>query len=266
MSKKGVYLYRKKMAVITGASSGIGKAYAIELAARGCDVVLSARSESKLRQLATEITQKYKVKTYVCPCDLSQPDAFQGLVDYTIEHKLSVDILINSAGFGTYGYFEKLNSEREIQEVTLNTAALVQLTHYFLQGMLARKEGVIVNVASTAAFMPCPYSAVYGATKAFVLSFTESLWAEMRDRGVRILALCPGATETEFHEVIGAEQPARLSTPKQVVEAGFRGIDKRRSYIVEGRLNYFMTLLPRIFSRKQGALIMARYLKEGLKQ
>lgn len=143
----------------------------------------------------------------------------------------------------------------------LNTAALVDLTHRLLPDMLRRKDGVIVNVASMAAFMPCAYSAVYGATKAFVLSFSEALWAETRGRGVRLLALCPGATETGFFDAVGSEEMGageKLSTPEKVVQAGFRGIDQGRSYIIDGRNNYFMAQMIRFLSRRRVALIMER--------
>lgn len=174
---------------------------------------------------------------------------------------MSVDILINNAGVGTYGRFEEIALGREQKEIMLNTAALVDLTHRLLPNMLKREDGVIVNVASMAAFMPCAYSAVYGATKAFVLSFSEALWAEMRGRGVRVLALCPGVTETGFFNAVGSEEMGagqKLSTPEKVVQAGFRGIDQGRSYIIDGRNNYFMAQMIRFFSRRRVALIMER--------
>ncbi|WP_254075500.1 SDR family NAD(P)-dependent oxidoreductase [Paenibacillus tritici] len=152
---------------------------------------------------------------------------------------------INNAGIGTHGRFEEIDPEREQEEIMLNTAALVDLTHHFLPGMLERKDGVVVNVASMAAFAPCAYSAVYGATKAFVLSFSEALWAETRGRGVRVLTLCPGATDTGFFDAVGSRDMAAgsaLSTPEKVVQAGFRGIDKGCSYIVDGRNNYLAAL------------------------
>lgn len=166
-------------------------------------------------------------------CDLSKSNAPRQLAEQISELGLSVDILINNAGVGTYGRFEEIDPEREQEEILLNTAALVDLTHRLLPDMLRRKDGVIVNVASMAAFMPCAYSAVYGGTKAFVLSFSEALWAETRGRGIRVLALCPGATETGFFDAVGTEEMGagqKLSTPEKVVQAGFRGIDQGRSY------------------------------------
>lgn len=237
------YEYRNKLAVITGASSGIGKVYAQQLASRGCHVVLVARSKDKLEAIAREINRQYGVQAYALSYDLSEADVPRLLAEQISELGLSVDILINNAGFGTYGRFEEINPEREQEEIMLNTAALVDLVHRFLPNMLERKDGVIVNVASMAAFMPVAYSAVYGATKAFVLSFSEALWAEVRERGIRVLALCPGATDTGFFDVVGSKDLAagsKLSTPEKVVQVGFRGIDQGRNYSVDGRMNYFM--------------------------
>lgn len=255
------YNYRNKVAVVTGASSGIGEVYARKLAAQGCHVVLAARSKNKLDAMVEELKRQYGVQAYALNCDLSQADTPRQLAERVAELGLSVDILINNAGFGTYGRFEEIDPAREQEEIMLNTAALVDLTHRFLPDMLRRRDGVIVNVASMAAFMPCAYSAVYGATKAFVLSFTEALWAETHKRGVRVLALSPGATETGFFEAVGNDNMAgnrKLSTPDKVVQAGFRGIDQGRSYIIEGRTNYVLGQLIRFLSRRRVALIMER--------
>lgn len=255
------YDYRNKLAVVTGASSGIGKVYAQELAARGCHVVLVARSQDKLDAWAAEINRRYGVQAYVSAVDLSEADAPRLLAEQLAELGLTVDILINNAGFGTFGRFEDIAPEREQKEIMLNSSALVDLTHRFLPPMLKRGDGVIVNVASMAAFMPCAYSAVYGATKAFVLSFSEALWAEVRGRGVRVLALCPGATETGFFDAVGGQDMAagrKLSTPEQVVRTGFRGIDQGRSYIINGRMNFVLAQMIRLISRRRVALIMER--------
>lgn len=255
------YHYQGKLAVITGASSGIGEAYAIELAARGCHVVLVARSKDKLETLAGKIKRKYSVQAYALPSDLSKTGAARQLAESIAELGLKIDILINNAGFGTYTRFEDMDPDRDQELIMLNTAALVDLTHQFLPGMLGRKDGIVVNVASMAAFAPCAYSAVYGASKAFVLSFSEALWAETRGRGVRVLTLCPGATDTGFFEVVGSRDMAAgspLSTPESVVQAGFRGIDKGGSYAVDGRNNYMAAQMGRFLPRHRVALIMER--------
>lgn len=253
--------YKGRLALVTGTSSGIGEVYAEALAARGCHIVLAARSKDKLEALADKLSRRYSVQVYALACDLSKQGAPQELAYQIAEQGLTVDILINNAGFATYGRFEDNDAEREQEEIMLNCAAVVQLTHQFLPNMLARKEGIIVNVASMAAFMPCAYSAVYGATKAFVLSFTEALWAETRGRGIRVLALCPGATETGFFDAPDSKHMAagtKRATPQKVVQSGFRGIEQSRSYIIEGRSNYFSSLLLRFLSRRRAALIMER--------
>jgi uncharacterized protein len=255
------YDYKNKVAIVTGASSGIGEVYARKLAAQGSHVVLVARSKNKLDALAKEIHRQYGIQAYALACDLSQADAPRQLEEQIAELGLSVDVLINNAGFATYGRFEEADPQREQEEIMLNTAALVDLTHRFLPEMLRRGDGVIVNVASMAAFMPTAYSAVYGATKAFVLSFTEALWAETYKRGVRVLALCPGATDTGFFDVLGSKQMSggrKLSTPEKVVQAGFQGIDNGRNYTIEGRTNYISAQLLRVFSRRRVALMMER--------
>jgi len=255
------YPYQGKLAMVTGASSGIGEAYAKALAARGCHVVLIARSQDKLEALAGEIKRKHGVQAYALPSDLSKTGASRQLAESMRELGLTVDILINNAGFGTYGRFEDIDPEREQEEIMLNTAALVDLTHHFLPGMLERKDGIVVNVASMAAFVPCAYSAVYGATKAFVLSFSEALWAETRGRGVRVLTLCPGATDTGFFDAVGSRDMAAgsaMSTPENVVKAGFRGIDKGSSYIIDGRNNYMSAQIGRFLPRRRVASIMER--------
>lgn len=258
---KHAYSYQGKLAVVTGASSGIGEAYARELAERGCHVVLAARSGDKLQALARELTRTHGVQAYALTTDLSAAGAPLQLAEAIADLGLRVDILINNAGFGTHGRFEELNPEREQEEIMLNTAALVDLTHRFLPGMLERKNGVVVNVASMAAFVPCAYSAVYGATKAFVLSFSEALWAETRERGIRVLALCPGATDTGFFDAVGGRDMAAgsaMSTPQRVVQAGFRGVDRGSSYIIDGRGNSMAAQLGRLLPRGRAARIMER--------
>ncbi|WP_026297272.1 SDR family NAD(P)-dependent oxidoreductase [Paenibacillus daejeonensis] len=255
------YRYQDQTALITGASSGIGEAYARELASRGCHVILTARSKTKLEALASELTRVHGVQAHALPCDLSQAGAPRMLAESISELGLPVNILINNAAFGTYGRFEEIDSGREQEEIMLNTSALVELTHLYLPGMLKRKEGVVVNVASMAAFAPCAYMAVYGATKAFVLSFSEALWAETRGRGVRVMALCPGATDTGFFDEVGSRDMVKgnaLSTPQRVVQAGFRGIDKGRSYIIDGRSNQFAALVSQLLPRRSLALANER--------
>ena len=198
--------FEKKTALITGASSGIGESFAETLAARGTNVILVARSKGKLDRLAAKIRKARKVAAEVIVADLTEekaPDKVYSAVKKLGHH---VDILINNAGFGSHGPFHTLSTIEDHKEIMLNVVALVRLTHLFLPRMVEGREGIVINVASTAAFQPTPFMAVYGASKAFVLSFSEALWAEYRSHGIRVLALCPGATETSFSKVAGQTQ------------------------------------------------------------
>lgn len=221
--------YTGKTALITGASSGIGAAFARTLAAQGTHLLLVARSEDKLRDLATTLATQHTIRADVLTADLSRPDAGQELFAATQHLGLPIDILINNAGFGTHGPFDSLDAEREQQEIMLNVAAVVDLTHRFLPAMLARGSGSIINVASTAAFQPIPYMAVYGASKTFALSFSEALWAEYRSKGIRVLALCPGPTRTDFFNVIGTEDAAlgTKETPEKVMQVALQVLKTR---------------------------------------
>lgn len=254
-------LYKDKTALITGASSGIGAAFAKILAAEGTHLILVARSEEKLRTLASQLTTRYAIRAEVIVADLSRVGAAYTVFEETQQRGLTVDILINNAGFGTYGAFETLDAEREQEEIRLNVATLVDLTHSFLPLMLARRQGTIINVASLAAFQPIPYMAVYAASKAFVLSFSEALWGEYRTRGVRILAVSPGETATEFFRVVGDEYvaPTNMETPEQVVQVALRAIEQGRSSVVSGRQNAVLANASRFFPRGLGVRLTMQF-------
>lgn len=222
--------------MVTGASSGLGEAYARQLAATGADVVLVARSEDKLFALAVELEREHGVQTLVLPFDLTvAQDRFEliGRLDH-----LEVHTLINNAGFANQGALADLERDRVTSEVELNVVALTELAHAVLPQMLSRDRGAIVNVASTAAFQPVPQMATYAASKAFVLSFSGALWKETRDTGVRVLCICPGPTETSFFanfdnkDVMGNRR-----TTQQVVASTFKGLARRQPYVVDGALN-----------------------------
>lgn len=256
-------IYRNQTTLITGASSGIGEAFAHELARRGSHLILVARTESKLKKMAAELSKKYSVRCEVIPADLIQAGAAKMVYQETQKRGLPVDFLINNAGFGTYGPFDTLDPGRDHDEVMLNVTSVVDLTHQFLPDMVRRKSGGIINVASTAAFQPLPYMAVYGATKAFVVSFSEALWAEYRNQGVRVMALCPGATETPFFDVVGASEPAVgiKETPEKVVRVGLKAFEQGRCFVVSGMANYLLSLTSRFTPRSLTALIAQQFLK-----
>ncbi len=244
-------LYKEKTALITGASSGIGAAFAKALAARGTHLILVARSEEKLRTLASQLAAQYAIRAEVIVADLSRVGVAHTVFEETQQRGLTVDILINNAGFGVHGQFDTLDAAREQQEIMLNVATLVDLTHSFLPLMLARHQGAIINVASLAAFQPIPYMAVYGASKAFVLSFSEALWGEYRTKGVRILALSPGETSTSFFDVVGPQYgtPGKMETPEKVVQVGLRALEQGRPSVISGRQNTLLANSSRFFPR-----------------
>jgi hypothetical protein len=245
-------------ALITGASSGIGAAFARALAARGEDLVLVARSAARLTALAAELAAKYGILADVLPADLADPTAVDAIVGELTARDIEIGTLINNAGFGSHGEFAALDAARERDEVFVNVFTPHQLTRALLPPMVARRKGAIVNVASTAAFQPVPYMATYGATKAFLLSFSEALAAEVRPQGVRVLALCPGQTDTAFFEGIDEARVGRARTPDQVVATALRALDRGQAVVVDGWMNYLLANSTRFAPRSLVTGIAAR--------
>ena len=242
--------YTGKTALITGASSGIGVAYADGFAARGSNLILVARRKDRLEALATRLMKQYSVQVDVIAHDLTSPDAVAKLEKEIAKKKLSVDVLINNAGFGLNGFFVKEDRTQTQEEITLNIGVLVDLTAAFLPAMVQRNSGVVVNIASTASFQPVPGMAVYGATKAFVRSFTEALWGELGDSNVRVLAVSPGATESEFFVVAGGSPAGKAMPASAVVETTFSALEKNVPSVVVGGSNAFAAGLVRFFPKK----------------
>lgn len=241
-----------KTALITGASSGIGAAFARELAAKGANLILVARRLDRLNKLSAELTEKHGVKVDVIGLDLLSDSSVASLEAQVKKQGIEVDLLINNAGFATSGGFETEDLAKALNEIDLNVKALVSLTHAFIPGMLSRNHGAVINVASTAAFQPVPTMAVYGATKAFVLSFSEALWAEFEDRGIRVLALCPGGTDTEFFEVAGSQGTgSKRESPDQVARVAITELSakKMKPSVVSGSRNRVLAFMPRLVSR-----------------
>jgi short-subunit dehydrogenase len=237
--------------LITGASSGIGEVFARKLAARGHNLLLVARSEDKLITLCNELGRSKSIRAQYVAMDLAERDAPAHLLEETQKRELEVDLLINNAGFGSMGDFAKLDLERELNMIDLNVRSLVELTYRFLAPMRERKGGAIINVASTAGFQPVPFMATYAATKAFVLSFSESLWEENRPHGVKVMALCPGVTETNFFEASRMQRPpARASqTADDVVDVALRALARGKSSVISGWTNLFMVETERLVPR-----------------
>jgi hypothetical protein len=254
--------FNGKTVVITGGSTGIGAAFAEALAPRAARLVLVARSEERLERLARALRSAHGGQVEPVALDLAAPGGVARLVSALEAMGAAPDVLINNAGFATWGAFATQGLDAQLDEVALNVTVVVELTHRLLPGLLARQGGLL-NVASTAAFQPLPFMAVYGATKAFVLSFTEALWAEYRGQGLRVLALCPGATETPFFERVGAAEASvgARASPHEVAVLGLRALLDDRPSVVHGFANHLGTLAPRVVSRARAARITASLLR-----
>lgn len=250
--------------LVTGASSGLGEQFARQLAARGSDLVLVARSADRLAALADDLRARHQITVTSVPGDLSRPDEVSRIAAFTATTQ--VDVLVNNAGFGTYGSFASADHAREHAEMMVNAVAVVDLAHAVLPGMLARRSGGIITVASAIAFQPSPLQAVYGATKAFALAFSEALWAETRGSGVRILALCPGPIATGFIAGLGDQTAAssaiyrRTASTAAVVSACLRGFDHDGMTVIPGLRTRFLTqghrFLPRtVMARMAGKML-----------
>lgn len=251
--------------LITGASSGIGEAFARRLAALGRNVFLVARSEDKLVTLCNELGRTNRVRAQYVVLDLSQPDAPSRLYAECEKRGLEIDLLVNNAGFGSFGDFQKKDLDRELNMIDLNVKSLVDLTYRFLAPMRVRKHGTIINVASTAAFQPVPFMATYAATKAFVLSFSEAVGEENRPYGIEVLALCPGVTDTNFFEAAhGQKPPARAAqTPDEVVDTALKALGRGKGHVVSGLGNFAMVEAQRLIPRSVVVRVAGRMMRKS---
>ncbi len=258
-----------RFTLITGASSGIGEAFARRLAMEKHNLVLVARSHDKLHKLADEISPQHGVECHVIAADLRTREAVTAVYKDTSSRGLEIDWLINNAGFGSAGDFAKLELERELDMIELNVSALVSLTHRYLQDMRSRKRGTIINVSSAAGFQPIPFMATYAATKAFVSSFSEAVAEENRPFGIHVLALCPGSTKTNFFEASHIERPIQVKgqqTVDEVVDTALKAVRANKTKVVSGWTNFIGalagTLVPNtISSRVMAKALRARYQK-----
>lgn len=236
--------------LITGASSGIGLAFSQALAEQGANLILTARSKEKLHELAEYLKKKRNIWVEVIPNDLSQPNGARELFNQASHFK--VDVLINCAGFGKWSSFSGQSMSTYRDMLNLNISSLVELNYLFLPLMSENNMSGVINVASTAAFQPVPFQSVYAASKSFVLNFSEALAGEYKDKGIRVLALCPGYTETNFMNVANGSPDGIMtrSTPEDVALSALSAFYKKKSYLVPGISNYVNSLLPRLLSRK----------------
>ena len=246
-----MFIYKGSTVLITGASKGLGLVFAEELAARGSDLVLIARSKDALEILAARLTARYGVKCYVIAADLADPKAIDDIFAELSEQGLLVDLLINNAGLGLSGHFLDHAHSKEQASIQVNVQALVGLSHRFGQAMSVRGRGGIINIASNAAFQPLPYMATYAASKAFVLHFGEALQHELAPKGVRVMTACPGPTATSFFEGTPTTMSDRsFDTPAMVVRGILRAFDQGKAVAYPGRSSVrFATWLPRLLPR-----------------
>jgi uncharacterized protein len=253
--------------LVTGASSGIGMAFARRLAARGDDLVIVARSEGRLKELADEIQSGLGREVEVLPADLTLADDVGRVEQRLQSDDRPVELLVNNAGFGTAGNFVELPVGREDEMIRLNMLALMRLTHAVLPGMVQRGHGGVINVSSIGGFQPGPKNATYSATKAFVTSFSEAVHEELRGTGVKLVALCPGFTRTEFQQRGGfdTEHIPKMAwqTPEVVVDEALAALEKGKALCVPGVANKFTAamvhLAPRGVVRRMSAMVAERF-------
>ena len=259
----------RPVALITGASAGLGSDYARQLAARGYDLVLVARREDRMRALAPEL-EAAGASVHVLACDLARHDAAGAVLSFTRALKLSVDVLVNNAGFGFFGDFHEEPLDEALRMVDLHCRTAVALTHAYLPDMLERRCGAILNVASTAAFQPVPYFSLYAATKSFLLSLSEALAVEYGPRGIHVEVVCPGPTATEFGDAahIPDVVDTRLYEPSDlVVRRSLEAMDRRQVIVVSGMLNWLGAVSARFVPRallRNGVGHFARRLRDRM--
>lgn len=262
MSTNGAQKWEGKWALVTGASAGIGEAIAKQLASAGAHLILTARRTDRLAALASELGAKQGNRVEIFEADLAQPGAAGRIHTFTTGKGIEVELLVNNAGFGAYGYNHEISADRLLEMIRVNCAAVVELTGLYAPGMVERRHGDILIVASTAAFQAVPFISAYAATKAFDLIFAEGIAEELRQFGVHVCALCPGSTSTEFQQV--AKQPDRAfrfaETADKVASVGLEGLARGETCVISGARNRWMVvserLAPRSFVAKMAAKVM----------
>jgi uncharacterized protein len=264
--------WRGKWALVTGASAGIGKALAEQLAAGGANLILTARRKERLDELAQALAAQYQIRTEVCVADLVEPRGPEEIFSFTRDRGIEVQLLVNNAGFGAYGEFVRTELNRLLQMVQVNCGAVVHLTRLYLPAMLQRGSGDVLILASTASFQAVPYISTYAATKAFDLLFAEGLAEELRAHGIRVCALCPGSTESEFHDVAQQGEIVasmrRQETAEKVARTGLEALAAGKTYVISGLGNYLgaqsQRMVPRsLVTRIAGNMFRPRTAKKG---
>lgn len=245
--------------LVTGASGGIGREIAEECARRGSNLVLVARSKNTLENLAKKFKESYKVKVFILPIDLLKKESPKIIYDWCMENNIQISSLINNAGAAIFGEFDKLDIEKQTNIINLNISNLVKLTYYFISELKKCPKGYVLNVASVAAFYPLPYYSVYGATKAFVLSFTEALRFEMRDSNLNICCLCPGDTDTNFFNSAGNKNKKKsLMSPQIVAKIAVSSLFNNEA-LIRPKAVKLITRIPRCILTKLIARRVSKY-------
>src|ERR1700722_10773662 len=259
--------WKGKWALVTGASAGIGKALAEQLALGGTNLVLTARRRDRLESLAQELGAKYKIRTEIFVADLTLSTAPREIFDFTEGKRLAIDLLVNNAGFGQYGELHQVDLERLLDMVRVNCSAVLHLTRLYLPAMVAKRGGDVLIVASTASFQAVPYISTYAATKAFDLFLAEGLAEEMKPHGVRVCALCPGTTTSEFHEVAGhpSSSKGREQSAETVARNGLKALAAGKSYVISGLGNYLGAQGERLVPRRFVTRIAAKLFRPAAK-
>lgn len=254
--------YKGKTILITGASSGIGEAFANTLDKLGAKLILTARSKDKLEQMVLSMNNAVSI-----PGDLSKKEFPQELYAKVNEMKLKVDILINNAGFGYSGKFLDNSMENYNEMINLNICSLTHLTHLFMKDMLENKSGGIINISSLASFQPIPFFSIYAATKAFVTSFTLSLYEEYREKNIKILGVCPGYTKTNFNkraQMNSVPVAGYLMSSQEVVDQSLKAYKKGRFLIINGKVNRFAKLFTSLLPKKWSLKMASSIIKKGM--
>ena len=249
--------YADRWGVVTGASSGIGAEFARQLAARGMNCVLVARREDRLRELAEEIAATHGTRCEIVCADLARPHAGRELLAEVARRGIELELLVNNAGFGLVSSVQGTDVEQALELIQVNVSGLTELTLLAAKEMARRGHGGIINIGSIVSFLPVGYMGVYAASKAYVLHFSEALWAELRGSGVTVTTLCPGTTRTEFFDrsgVPGWAEQNRGEDVKTVVRTGLRAFDAGRHYVISGWRNYLLSLAVRLASRATVAI------------
>jgi short-subunit dehydrogenase len=248
--------------LITGASSGIGRAFAERIAADGGDLVLVARRAEALTTLAGALADAHGIRAHAVAHDLDAPGAATTLAERLRADGLRIDALINNAGLGIHGDLTTQSFAAVTTQIAVNVTSLTELTALLLPGMLERRRGAVINVASTAAFQPLPHMSVYGATKAYVLSFSRALWRETRGTGVDVMAICPGATATSFFTIAGEDAAfGRLRTVDGVVDSALRGLRRGRPTVIDGAANAFSSRLAAVLPERMAIALAERAVR-----